>query len=69
MKNLDRKTLLQSTVFKYGILVDLFASILHYNGGITGTELLATIMTGLALYAAKEGIAKGSEAYRDRAIT
>ena len=68
MKNLDRKTLFQSTVFKYGILVDLFASALYYNNGITGTELLTTIMTGLTLYAAKEGIAKGSEAYRDRAV-
>ncbi len=66
MSNLAKKGLLQSTVFQYGVLVDTVAVGLWSGGDITGVAVLETVMAGLALYAAKEGIAKGSEAYRDK---
>ncbi len=66
MKNLDKKSLFESTVFQYGVIIDLFAAGLYASSGITGAELLGTITAGFVAYVAKEGIAKGSEAYRDQ---
>ena len=68
MNNLAKKSLFQSTVFQLGILTDLFATMIWAANDITGTQLLATMMTCFGGYVAKEGIAKGSEAFRDKGI-
>ena len=66
MSNLAKKTLFESTVFQFGALIILISVLLYISGGITGSELTTVLMTVFATYAAKEGIAKGSEAFRDR---
>jgi len=66
MSNLTKKTLFESTTFQFGALIILISVLLYVGGGITGSEVITVLMTVFATYAAKEGIAKGSEAYRDR---
>ena len=66
MSNLAKKTLFESTVFQFGALIILISVLLYISGGITGSELTTVPMTIFATYAAKEGIAKGAEAYKDR---
>ncbi len=68
MSNLAKKSLLSSTVFQYSIIIDIMATGLYLQGSLSGPELLAAAMTGFTVYAAKEGVAKASEAYRDRGM-
>jgi len=67
MKNLDPKPFYQSTVFQVVVSLYMFpAALLYYGGEISGETLLRALFEGVSLYMAKEIVAKGSEAYRDR---
>lgn len=67
MSNLDRKSLIKSTVFQYGILVDFIVFLLYVSDpNVTALNLITAITAGFVAYVSKEGIAKGAEAYRDR---
>ena len=66
MNNLTKKTLIESTVFQFGALIILMTVLLWIAGGIEGSEVITVLMTVFATYALKEGVAKGSEAFRDR---
>lgn len=67
MSNLTKKHLIQSTIFQYGMLVDAMVGLLYLKDIlVTGEQLIATITAGFLAYVAKEGVAKGAEAYRDK---
>ena len=66
MSNLVKKTLPESTVFQFGMIVIGLTFALYWADGIKGSEVVTVLMAVFATYAAKEGIAKGAEAYRDK---
>lgn len=67
MNNLTKKTLGQSTVFQYGMILNVMATLLYIaDPTYTATMLAGIWLSTFGAYTAKEGIAKGAEAYRDR---
>lgn len=59
-------SLWNSTVFRYGLLVDISAGVLAYLDKIDGPTVMNAIILTFTTYAAKEGVAYASEAYRDK---
>lgn len=67
MNNLAKKSLTQSTVFQYGMILNLMATALYVADPTYTAAMLASVwLSTFGAYTAKEGIAKGAEAYRDR---
>ena len=66
MSNLVKKSLFESTIFQYGMILNSLATIIYYNDGLTGEQLIGWFAITFAGYVAKEGVAKSAEAYRDK---
>ncbi len=67
MSNLSKKSLYESTVFQYGMLVNFSVSIMWvYDVAVKSDQVISTFLTTFAAYVAKEGVAKAGEAYRDK---
>jgi len=65
--NLEKKRLIDSTVFQLGMIIDLFAAVLYaVDDSFTAKETVEVFIMTFGAYTAKEGVAKSAEAYRDR---
>lgn len=68
MSNLSKKRLIDSTTFQYGMVINLFAAVLYaVDPSFRAVDVIGVFTMTFGAYVAKEGVAKGAEAYRDRA--
>jgi hypothetical protein len=67
MNNLTKKSLIESTVFQYGMILNIACMVLYAcDLKFTAADLVGIWTMTFGAYVAKEGVAKGAEAYRDK---